>query len=343
MYKKILSTLLLAGCSINVMAQATLTAANFNPQIGDAFVNHICDTTGVNQGASGANITWNFSTLSITSTDTGGAVACSATAACSDYSGSSYAITSDATDLVTYYSASAGNQSLKGYYASADSNVIYSTPVQQFVYPFTYGTNFSAPYAGVITYGPFSFHEAGNVTVDCDGYGTLMLPFGVSEDSVLRVHSSQTFKDSASIFGIDTVATFTIQTYSWYKANYHSPLLAIATITQVGGTYSNKAVSYAPVQSGVAAAPLIQSISSTLHTYPNPVVNELNISFYCAASQYERISLLDVTGRETAVIADKYMTGSQNITYGTASLPKGIYLLRLQSATETVTRKVEIL
>lgn len=343
MTKTLCLALLAVGCSTATIAQSTLTAANFNPMVGDGFINHICDTAGITAGAAGAGLTWDYSALITTSVDTGVATACSATANCVLFPGSSYAIVSHATTLIPYYIASSNKLQQDGYYEAADTNAVYSTPIDQFHYPFTYNTTFSAPYAGIVTLGAVSAHETGTITVTCDGYGTLKLPGGITETNVLRVTTSQLFADSANLFGTPLIETFQLVTVSWYMPGYHSPLLSILTTTQVGGTYTNKIVSYAPVQFSTAGTSLISGIEPSLRLFPDPATNELNIQYYAPDNQQVRISLYDLMGKEIATVANTQIQGQQNIQYNTAQLPKGIYLLHLSSGTETITKKIEVL
>ena len=340
MYKHLFFAVVITCYAAKALAQPILTAANFNPAIGDAFNTHICDTAGVAPGASGAYITWNFDSLITTSIDTGIVTACSATPHCSLFPGSTYAIVSQATHLTPYYIENSTTLSQNGYFIATDTNAVYTNPIDQFRYPFSYGTSFSDPYAGIITLGAITANETGTITVTYDGYGTLILPGGI-DTNVLRVHTLQLFVDSASLFGFPTVQTFQLETYAWYKPNYHSPLMTILNTTQIGGSYTNKAVSYSPKQTATST-PIIAGIENALQLYPNPAKNELNIEYTSANNQEVRISLYDLLGKEIAVITDRSMQGKQSINYNTSKLPKGLYLLRLQSGTETITRKIEI-
>lgn len=340
MYRKLLLVIFLCY-TVKALAQPVLTAANFTPIIGDQFINHTCDTNGVTPGPSGALITWNFSTLVTTSVDTGTSVACSSTPNCSLFPGSTYAVVSNATNLIPYYIADSASLSQNGYYESVDTNGIYSIPIKQFEYPFLFDSTFSAPYAGILTFGAITAHETGNITVTYDGYGTLQLPGGIIDDNVLRIHTSQLFADSANLFGTPTVETFQLESYSWYTPGYHSPLLTILTTTQVGGTYTNKAVSYSPAQI-ITTSTHAPAIGPSLQIFPNPATGQLNIAYFSPGAQMVHISLYDLLGREVAVIADKFMQGAQNITYNTGSIPKGLYLLQVRAGTESITRKVEI-
>jgi len=344
MNRKLLFTILVTVISTTARSQAILTAANFNPIIGNQFVNIPCDTAGVTEGAYGAGISWNFSGLVPSAYDTGSAEACSATPDCALFPGSSYAIVSHSTDIIDYYIETSTNLSQNGFYASADSDAVYSEPIVQFEYPFTYNTTFSNPYAGVITLGAgLTAHETGTITVTCDGYGTLELPLGITDTGVLRAHTSQLFVDSTNLFGVTTGASFDLETYAWYKPDYHNALMTILTVTQVGGSYTNKIVSVSPEQTYNLGTPAIAAASASLQLYPNPVTDDqLHIKYATPVAQQTRITLSDLLGREVSTISDQMMQGSQNITFNTAALPRGLYLLHLVSGGSTITRKVEI-
>lgn len=344
MHKLLLPLLLVAGSATLSFGQSTLTAANFNPVAGDApFIIKVCDTTGVTPGASGAHTTWNFtSTLHATSTDTGRAVPCTAAAvSCSSFPGSTLALKGPGYLNVTNYVA-AGSTKLSqvGYWSAADTNLVMTDPMDQIRYPFTYGTSFVDTFSGMLTLSVAHAHHNGTISVTCDGFGTLMLP-GRTDTGVLRVHSSQLFIDSTSLFGSPVLTSYTIESYDWYKAGYHSVLLTQQTVTQVGASSPTfRFVAYAAAQlTGV------EDVANNIHSlelYPNPVQNELNIRFTATTGEQVRVSLYDMMGREVAVVADQYATGDQRLSYNTGSLPRGLYLLKVSSASQTTSRKIEL-
>ncbi len=85
----------------------------------------------------------------------------------------------------------------------------------------------------------------------------------------------------------------------------------------------------------------LSGLESSLKLYPNPVMDELTISFTVSDKQHIFISLADMMGREIAVIANgAYAMGAQTLSFGTSSLSRGLYLLRVQTDDETITRKV---
>ena len=344
MYKKLLPSLILIGCTITSYAQSTLTAANFNPQIGDAFAVVNCAPDTVTPRNGGPAQTWDFTSLVTTSLDTGKAVSCLSTPHCAMFPGTTLAITSPQSDLVQYILADSAKLSQVGYYQAADTNLVLSTdPMDEIRYPFTYLDSFDDSYSGTLTFSLATANEIGSVHVVCDGYGTLNLPTGITFTNALRVHSTQVFTDSTDLFGTPTIDTFNISTYAWYVSGYHTAILTISFVTQFGASSSSyQLVSYAPYEVQAAGVPLVNGIASSLSVYPNPVQNELNVDYDNKTNDNVRITLIDMLGRQVVVIADGSGQIAQHIAYNTTGLAKGLYILHLQSGDESITRKIEV-
>ncbi|MBC7552563.1 MAG: T9SS type A sorting domain-containing protein [Taibaiella sp.] len=346
MKKQLLSALLLAGTTAT-FAQQTLTATDMTPAIGNSFLNVNCDTFNIQPGAAG-NQTWNFAGLLNTSTgpinDTTTAVSVASTGLASLYSAANIATNSTATGAKIFLITSATKLQLNGYFQSATQNAVFSDPIDQFHFPVTYLDSFTDTYAGAVTFTASSTTvtatEAGNVKVVCDGWGTLKLPGGVTDTGVLRFHSSQVFRDSALLFGLPMVANFVLNTYSWYKKGYHAPLLTIMTSDQVGGGIRTKTVTYA--KKNTVSLNDVSRLDESLALYPNPASNELKVRFESVNNSPVTISLTDLTGRTVASVAQTATQGIQSVNFDVSSLAKGLYFVQLQSAEETVSRKVTI-
>ena len=339
MNRLILSALI--GCiSFNSFAQSTLTAANFNPVTGDIYVSRVADTTLVTQGASGAGITWNFSGLTTTMVDTGYALSCSAVPHCN--SGSTWAVTGTVSNpMVTSIIADAAKYAQNGSWVSATQNTSYTNPMDQLRYPFTYMSGFTDTFQATIVNSPITTHVKGTATVLCDGHGTLTVP-GRTYTNVLRVHSSQTYIDSSFLLSNPTAIldTYQFDSYTWYMPNYHSALMTITYARQINGPINYKLVSY--TAKSLTGVHELSPLSASIELFPNPTNGDLNISFDAAYDDKIRISIADMAGREVALIAITSKQGQQQIVYNTSGLAKGLYLLRLQSADEVVTRKVVV-
>ena len=96
---------------------------------------------------------------------------------------------------------------------------------------------------------------------------------------------------------------------------------------------------------GVSTAP-----NSTPHTfaleqnYPNPFNPSTNISYSISKNAPVRLSVLDILGREVAVLVNEVQTsGQHNVVFDASRLSSGIYFSRLTSAGMTVTKKMVLL
>jgi hypothetical protein len=340
MKKVLCSILLLTGLATGANAQDSLTATGQNPVLGQVFIANTCDTTGVTEGAAGAGVSWNFSGLTVVSMDTGIAVTCASTPNCSMFPGTTIAIKSNTGTTVNYAIATTSAYSQNGYYYSSAQYATLSDPMDQLHYPMNYLDSFVDTYAGIINYTsaiPITAHENGTVQVKYDAYGTLTLP-DTTYYNAMRTHSYQMFVDSASVFGIDTVASFILHSYTWYVKNIHSAVLTIMTTDQIGGGIHSKIVNYGKRYTGSLGVADISNASATLNVYPNPSTGMVNISLGGVSTGNEKITLTDLLGRQVAEIA----AGQQHISYDASALPKGVYLVRLQNGAQVVTRKLEL-
>ncbi len=341
--KSIASLAFFSAISISAFAQPTLTAANSNPTLSDAFAVVVCDDIGVAPGSSGAAVTWDFTFLHGVSPDTTRVKSClSVVPACNpDFAGSNIVLSGPTvtSSNQNYYYAGTDRLSLVGYHIASDTSLTLSNPADQLRYPFTYGDSFTDTSSGIFKLGIVTAHHTGTIDVSADGYGTLILP-GRTDNNVLRVHSTQVFSDSANLFGTPVIETYQISSYEWYKADYHSPILTLHHVTQLGSPTPSEYyfVAYSAAQfSGVAE---INNSISELQVTPNPSSGLLNIAYSTDYKQRVVITLTDIVGRDVEVVSDKATAGKQNITINTTSYAKGVYILRMQAGGVTKSRKV---
>jgi hypothetical protein len=82
--------------------------------------------------------------------------------------------------------------------------------------------------------------------------------------------------------------------------------------------------------------------SFTLHqNYPNPFNPETRITFQLADSDWVRLEVLDVTGRQIASLVDQYKSaGTHSVRFDANGLASGLYLYRLSTRETAVTKKM---
>jgi len=94
-----------------------------------------------------------------------------------------------------------------------------------------------------------------------------------------------------------------------------------------------------------AAALLAVKVSGLTGIAPNPASAGARIEFALVRQEKVRISVVDVAGREAAILADGQMTpGSYSMQWdgrqGGARLPGGVYFVRWASAGRTMNRRL---
>ena len=119
--------------------------------------------------------------------------------------------------------------------------------------------------------------------------------------------------------------------------NYYYRLTAILT----DGTRTT----FAPIRVATAIAGRVSGLTGIA---PNPTVDHTSVSYALVRDEKVRISIVDVTGREIAVLADEWMApGSYSRPYevrgGSKPLRAGVYFVRWASAGGSMNRKLVVL
>ncbi len=317
-------------------AQPTITAATNNPVVGDKFFIHYCDTTGVSKGAAGTMVTWNLASLASVFTDSIEYIACAPTPYCDSFPGSTMASTSDGS-WYDYYLTDVGQFAANGSHGTSIATY-YSDPGAMMKYPMTFGS-IAADSSDYVSGG--SAYVTTTDSFIADASGTLILPSG-TYSNVLRVHVITYERDSFD-FGTPSVDTFRSEAYFWYTPGYHSPLLVMFYDTSGSGVAALSGVYYSPYIPPTAVAGDIADRGRGLFVYPNPANEILNIKLNATTATEATISITDIAGRVVAEpLKQKVVAGNNTISYSTASLPPGMYLLRVNTAQENYVEKISI-
>jgi len=85
----------------------------------------------------------------------------------------------------------------------------------------------------------------------------------------------------------------------------------------------------------------IPSEFALYQNYPNPFNPETNISYELPITNYVRLSVYDILGREIAILVnEKQHTGKYEVKFTAQNLPSGVYFYRLETSDFTQTRKM---
>jgi len=86
-------------------------------------------------------------------------------------------------------------------------------------------------------------------------------------------------------------------------------------------------------------------ILNNVKVYPNPVTDQLNLTYLVNKDSNVTIMIMDVLGNEVATLySERVQSGQQNHSFNIASkLSSGFYFVRLVVGTETVVKRISVL
>lgn len=86
-------------------------------------------------------------------------------------------------------------------------------------------------------------------------------------------------------------------------------------------------------------------ILNNVKVYPNPVSDQLNLSYYISKDANVTVKIMDILGNEvTTLLAERLSAGDQANSFSIASrLPSGFYFIRVSVGTEIITKRISVL
>ena len=342
---KFLLTALLFASAIN--AQIILNSDR-KPVIGDSFTTKYMDTTGVNEGASGSNITWDFSNVTATGEQwTAQYVNPSEAPGDSLFPDADVAVNYDGLSYSFYDTESNTVHSLGMAYE--DFSIVYFNTEKISEYPFTFNStfldNFQAQYElgeGLIV------HNIGITQFTGDAFGNIILPDG-SNHAALRVKIFRQTADTIFVAGIPLSTTeVKSTTYEWYTNESKFPVFGISylEINVNGNITTDKKVDYnTETPTAVKDEPKqVVSGFELLQNYPNPFNPSTKISWHTSVGSHQTLKIYNILGTEVATLVDEYKpAGSYEVEFDASKLSSGVYLYKLQSGNFIQTRKMTLI
>ena len=304
--------------------------------IGDTLTLDVAPYPASAPGPQGANVTWDFSSLSSQQQMTHIGVDPSSAPQASSFPTADVAMKESSSNTYVFLNFAQGYETV-GIVTSASGGATfdYSDPELYFQLPSSFGNqpvvdDFSATFS---TMG-VTFQRFGTTESVADGYGTLITPSG-TYNNVLRIRVFQEYKDSTHLQGQSYVTNYIGETYMWFSPDYEGPLMTAAslTTTQSGGSTTNEYIQYqSNPRTGLGAE--VHALEATI--LPNPAQNVVKVELE-QLNEPATLRLLSLTGQE--LIAPQTVRGGQH-TLNVRSLPQGIYLLELSTASKRTLQKV---
>jgi len=343
-----LATLMICLFGIS-FAQPTFNQSDWLA-IGDMVSTADCDTAGVQAGPSGANQTWDFSTLVVGSMSPASSiVAPSSTPYPSTYPTADMVYYQDdgfGSEVFTYMDVTSSEATLVG--QAIDTNnvnfyqISYPNTYKIVGFPTTYNTTWNDTYLRNIPLvtTPFlmELRTYGSLDFTADGYGTLILPSG-TYTNVLRTKIVHNATDSlvytppsipASLSG-----TSSYTSYDWYGPDMKSALLSIqfSSNTQNSTTTYDKSVMIGNVSTGIQDQ--VNLVFGNMVLYPNPAKGAFSIKTDKSTSGIS-VSLVDLQGRTVRSY------GAMQNSFDISDVTPGFYLVKVSKSGAVMNIKLSV-
>ena len=317
---------------MTLSAQTVLTYASHGMQEGDVIA--LTKLTDFNIGEGGANQIWDFSNAKENGTES---IDYNANPIANNNTGKSFACLVGKSTV--FHSVSTKE---KLYYGVDFSNakIEFETPIKEMVYPFQYQSQISGDMKGIYTIIPSGKKETidGNYSVAADGWGTLILPNGVTLNNVLRVVY---VKDYSQTMG-DINYYITVKNYLFYAAESRYPVLQIKdakTTCDCACKSNERTACYNPnvTQSSkpeqvVPETPQIAPNCKFNYTlYPNPAKTELRVDYNVSENAKIKVSIMDIAGKKIETLVNKKQElGNYSIVTNVENFTNGVYVLEIR-------------
>ena len=272
-------------------------------------------------GRSGENVLWDFSELS--SINDGYALVYSSPYATGDtvyIMGLDTVPASNATDseliigtehYTMYYYLLSGNRLWTIGHENPTNLLKYAPPLLLAAYPLAYQENHRENYSSCGIYSsdqPFS--SAGNVEIQADARGMMILPSSDTLKQVLRVKSVQTIRESGNL-----QAQTVLENYKWYVHGYRYPVFETVKTRVITDSietgHFETAFFYPPqdhyyLEDDEANLALLDNDTTSkpadpweglnYNFYPNPVTTTVNVELYLPREARVKLHLRNQTG-----------------------------------------------
>jgi len=324
-------------------AQITITAADM-PNTGDTL--RMSQATpasvlGKNFAATGANHTWDFSTLmpasqyldtfvSVMSTPILYYPTFLATASIA-LKGESFSMsTFSLTNVYDFFKETTSAFTQVGFAAQFSGiplPTLYSSPDYWYRFPLNFQDKDSCQFGYTVAIPTlFSLSNQSKRVNMVDGWGTLITPFGTFQ--TLRIMSVITSRDSLQSdslpFPIPPTTTVTTE-YKWLANGHRAPLL---TVTNRGGMNPISTVAYRDHFLNLASVQNPEAVTTALSIHPNPTSGKIRISHTEGQNGTGGMyRIADLAGK--TVMQGAYSFAGNSYHLDISSLPSGIYVLQM--------------
>lgn len=312
--------LLFAAClaSMFFSAQTTITKAVHDPVIGDN-VNNTVVTGTIDNSATGANTTFNNSSL------TSGNAATNSYSAPTSTDTSTYPGTTikhnDGNGTTIFYKQSANQLEITGI-ENPQATVKLTNNGTAMVYPTSFGsgTNSDQAQGSVIAYGT-TIYAKGPITSSADAWGTLSIG-NQTYSSVLRLKIYMNFTLYFDPGFFAPIGSMQNTMYMYYDMTHKYPILTSTSLNATVPGQAPIAFSGGQAQSFVFLATNDHNFTKTeVKFYPNPTSDIVNVT----GNKNQMTEAVVYSADGKLLKSEKIQDGKVNVS----ELPSGSYILKV--------------
>ncbi|MEX0967142.1 MAG: T9SS type A sorting domain-containing protein [Bacteroidia bacterium] len=347
-YFSLFGALLIAGLPAKAQSPE-ITQSNYSAA-GDTFTLQMADTTSFSIGNAGSNETWDLSGITLNGTKVFmDATVITGTPYEDDFDAADLAIEED--DVYRYYLLNSGGfTSLGEGYEDGGINILmqHSRPEKLAEFPMEYQDMITTDIVAYTTAQGMSTERKGETTVEADGYGTLRLPGNRNYYDVLRIKVIRNYTDSTNPTGTTPFYTDGVQEiYYWYsetEKGYLARHQRILEVNRSNGNVLRKSTTAGIVPKGSGQVGIAQRAEAAedFRIMPNPAKDRIMVNFTVKVNQPVKITLYNLLGKSVMQESFTAVTGLQQKALEVSGLPRGVYLLSVESAEGVSTRRVAL-
>ncbi|MBA3663110.1 MAG: T9SS type A sorting domain-containing protein [Bacteroidetes bacterium] len=334
--KKLLPAILLLLSFQNHSQSLVLTKAANEPVAGDTKSFKRFDSSGVVPKGTGANMNWNFSSITQnTAVSSSTYVLPASVPSATAYPGTTIVEDQGNSSYVFYKSAASPTTSFESLgLDSPNFTLTFTNSAVGAVWPIGFGYSNTDTYAGNVTQ-PVTGALNGTINTVGSGTGTLTLPGGQILTNVLQIKVlNTTTLTSGSGFGTIT-GTITSTDYNYYHSSQKFELITVSyqkqNLSSIAGPTVSSSASIR-VNSAVVSGLNTQSIDDSFTIFPNPCKNVLNLSIE-SANKPNSIEIYNQLGQSV-------YKNSFESTINMSDFAPSIYFLEIKTEKGTLRKKI---
>lgn len=296
-----------ASFAQHVQSQIKLTYDENALRAGDIHKTQLADFAGI--GASGSNVTWDFSHLVCRGEHTGTTLKAEETPFASAFPEANIAIAENGNYF--YFNVQKDFSEQCGW---TTNNVVvrYDPPMRKYTFPFHYKDSLSGKFGGGTSFSVMN----GEYSSMIDGFGTLKLPNNVVIKNVIRLKSTENFIE-VSCNSVEIAMT----KYLYYTDKFRYPLMSVVVRKEKmsdGKTNEKKYLLYndnlaseysvhnkneKKGEDGISGVSFSEA-EIEYKVYPNPVVDEGKVSYTLPDRRLVQIEVINTEGQVIDVLAN---------------------------------------